>query len=157
TTAGSAITFGYAALGPAFTYLFTAKTFFDTSNNALGTFSQRFQQWAELKEFLFGHSAEVFIGLGTGGYGTRFFGSVDRGTHNMFLDTLVESGIVGFLALALLTVWLLLHSLNYCRGGRVDRVTLIGIVCLIALMFREHSVSYLYVTSLGGLCFATLF
>jgi hypothetical protein len=154
---GSAIMFGYATFGPALVYLFTARTFFDTSTNALGSFSQRFDQWAGIRDFLFHHSTEMFIGLGTAGYGLRFFGSVDRGTHNMFLDTLLESGIAGFVALAFLVAWLLLHSMNYFRDRQVNAVALIGTLCLVALMLREHSVSYLYVTSLGGLCFATLF
>jgi hypothetical protein len=33
----------------------------------------------------------------------------------------------------------------------------VGTVILIVLMFREHTPAYLYVTSLGGFCFAAIF
>ena len=75
----------------------------------------------------------------------------------MFLDTLTESGLLGLVLLVILVVWLVLHSLNFLEHKKIHVIGLVGIASLVALMFREHSVSYLYVTSLGGVCFTTIF
>jgi len=152
---GAAIS--YASYSAVFAYLFTATYIDDVSAGVLGTFNDRFQQWKELATYLMEHQGKLFFGFGTGGYGLHFFNSVERGTHNMFLDSLAECGILGFAFLVVLVLWLLLDSLDFFLSRRVHAVAFIGIVALIALMFREHSVSYLYVTSLGGLCFVALF
>lgn len=94
--------------------------------------------------------------MGTGAYGHRFFHDEIRGTHNMFLDVLTESGILGLGLLIGTLLFALILALIRSRKER-DYLPLIGLSCLILLMFREHSPAYLYVTSLGGLCFTALF
>jgi len=154
---GLTATIGYASYSAVLAYLFTATYLDDASGGALGTFSERFQQWRELGSYLVQHQSKLLFGLGTGGYGLHFFNLAERGTHNMFLDTLAECGVVGFAVLVLLILWLFLNSLDFFRGKNPHAIAFVGTACLVGLMFREHSVSYLYVTSLGGLCFTTLF
>jgi O-antigen ligase len=148
---------GYSALAPVLSYLFTATYVDDVSAGALGSFNDRFQQWSQIYEFLVAHKEALLFGLGSGGYGERFFGDLVRGTHNMFLDTLLESGLLGLVGLVVLIVFLFLHCFGFAKMKLEHRLTLAGLTVLLMLMFREHSLSYLYVTSMGGLCFTVMF
>ena len=75
----------------------------------------------------------------------------------MFLDTLIESGIVGLACLVFLISWMVLQSLGYFGNAKTRPLELTAALCLVALMFREHSISYMYVTSLGGFCIVVIF
>lgn len=148
---------GWASYRAAFNYLLTSTDEFGGSEGTLGTFNDRFGQWSDLSKYLQEHPQVLALGMGTGGYGSRFFlGDEIRGTHNMFLDVLTESGIFGLgLLLGTLLLALIIAFLRSRKGK--DHLPLVGLLCLTMLMFREHSPAYLYVTSLGGLCFTVLF
>jgi O-antigen ligase len=154
---GVAAIIGYASFGAALTYLLTTQSMYQPDVDVLGTFGQRFEQWDQIYSYLQTHSSALFVGLGSGGYGDIFFGDFVRGTHNMFLDNLMESGIFGLLALVLVLLLAFLHCFGFHRFHLRNRTALIALVILVMLMFREHSVAYLYVTSLGGLCFTVIF
>jgi O-antigen ligase len=148
---------GYASYSAVFAYLLTSTYLNDASEGALGTFNDRFSQWRELYEYLVNHKAAFLVGLGTGGYGARFFGDPIRGTHNMFLDILLESGLIGLFALILLMLLAIINCFDLKRLRIRKKACLGALTVLILLMFREHSVSYLYVTSLGGMSFTAIF
>jgi len=149
--------FGYSSLSAVLAYLFTSTYIDDASAGALGSFNERFVMWKDLGDYFLLHQQKLLYGLGTAGYGLYFRGSPEAGTHNMFLDTLVESGIVGLACLVLLISWMVLQSLGYFEFAKARPLELTAAVCLVALMFREHSVSYMYVTSLGGFCIVVIF
>jgi O-antigen ligase len=151
------ITFGYSSISAVVAYLLTSTYVDDMSGGALGSFGERFDMWNDLWRYLLQHKDKLIYGLGTGGYGLHFHNTAEAGTHNMFLDTLVESGVVGLIFLVLLICWIILQSLGWFGRTTIRSLELSAAFCLICLMFREHSISYLYVTSLGGLCFVVLF
>lgn len=147
---------GYSSFSAALAYLFTSTYVDNASGGALGSFNERFTMWKELSNYLLQHKEKLLYGLGTAGYGLHFRGVAEAGTHNMFLDTLAESGLVGFACLTFLMIWVASASLGWYGISRIRPLELTATFCLVCLMFREHSVSYLYVTSLGGLCIVVL-
>jgi O-antigen ligase len=149
--------FGYSSLSAVVAYLFTSTYIDDASGGALGSFSERFVLWRELWDYFLLHQEKLLYGLGTAGYGLHFQGTPEAGTHNMFLDTLIESGFVGLVCLVFLMCWMVLQSLGYFGIAKARPLELTAAICLVCLMFREHSVSYMYVTSLGGFCIVVLF
>jgi O-antigen ligase len=151
------LSLGYASYSAVFAYLLTSQYLDNASEGALGTFNDRFSQWRQLYEYLLNDKAAILMGLGTGGYGVRFFGDSIRGTHNMFLDTLLESGLIGFVALMIVMLLAAIHCFDLKRLRIKNTTCLVALIALILLMFREHSASYLYVTSLGGMCFTVIF
>jgi O-antigen ligase len=139
-----------------FDYLLAAKRLPDADADPLGTYSYRLDQWAVLLSFFSDHPGAALFGLGATGYGLHFFGEPGLGTHNTFLDLWAEAGIFSPL---LLCVTVLGIGIQAFAGGKSNRrriVIVAGIVSMVLLMTREHSFSYLYVTSLGGLCLITL-
>lgn len=147
----------YSSYADVINYLLFSKISKSSDSDALGSLSSRFDQWAGIHEHFSERLYKLVFGMGTGGYGYNFHGEVNVGTHNMFLDTLMEGGVVNLLLLLVLVFSMLLLSFDASRLKIVDKTTFATIVSLILLMNREHSVSYLYVTSLGGFCFVMLF
>ncbi len=135
-----------------FHYLLEAQLFDNSQANPLGTFVDRVQQWKNLLAFFNAHPAEAILGLGTSGYGTLFFNDSDSGTHNFVLDLWVESGVVGPLLFGLFVLFLAYQLAAFHMRPRTRVTACVALAMLLLLMTREHSVSYLYVTSLGGLC-----
>jgi O-antigen ligase len=154
---GITAAFGYSSLSAVLSYLFTATYIDDASGGALGSFNERFVMWKDLWDYFLLHEQKLLYGLGTAGYGLHFQGTPEAGTHNMFLDTLIESGFLGLACLVLLMSWMVLQSLGYFGIAKARPLELVAAICLVCLMFREHSVSYMYVTSLGGFCIVVLF
>lgn len=115
----------------------------------LGTFHSRFIQWEHITA-LFTEPGFFIHGIGVGNYGLNIQqGSESLGTHNLFLDHLVASGLYGALILVLLIVFGVIKSIRMA-----DRRLLIAYVFFVCLAFREYSFAYLYVTSMGGLIFS---
>jgi O-antigen ligase len=154
---GIVAAFGYSSLSAVLAYLFTSTYIDDVSGGALGSFNERFVMWKELWDYFLVHEQRLLYGLGTAGYGLHFRGTPEAGTHNMFLDTLIESGIMGLACLVLLISWMVLQSLGYFEFAKARPLELTAALCLVGLMFREHSISYMYVTSLGGFCIVVIF
>jgi O-antigen ligase len=138
-----------------FRLLFATQQHSGVQGPALETLGDRFDQWRQLHSFWVDFPGTLITGIGTSQYGRLFFGDPYRGTHNMFLDALLESGVLGFFALVMTLVLSLLLALFL--EGRAKKVAVIGTGVLILLMNREHSAAYLFATSMGGLCFAFLF
>ncbi len=150
--------FAFGSLEDVFAYLALGKFLDQEDLGPLGTLSDRFDQWRDIWIYLGDHPRVFLLGLGTGGYGKLFFeGDVERGTHNTFLDTLMESGLTGFLPLVVLFLFMAYLTIDFRRVAVRDGVCLATILALLMLMFREHSFSYLHITSLGGVCMAALF
>lgn len=127
------------------------------SSGFLGTFDVRLQD-AQLVSNLISTRADVLLGgLGTSGFSMLFFGDEVMGTHNTFLDTLVESGVVGLALLIGVMVMMTIRTMDWRRLRLRQPFGLVAIAVLTLLMTREHSFSYLYTTSLGGFCFTALF
>jgi O-antigen ligase len=135
-----------------FQYLFAAQLVEDMDANPLGTFLDRFEQWSALARYLAENPLQMLFGLGTTGYGVQFFGNGEAGTHNFLLDLWVESGLFG-VGLFVVFLGLLCFQIATARKRWQDRGLLgVALLTLGMLMTREHSVSYLYVTGMGGLC-----
>ena len=139
-----------------FEYLLGARLLPGADADPLGTYNDRLAQWSELLDFLSSHTSAFLFGLGTTGYGLRFIGTPEAGTHNTFLDLSAEAGIVGPLLLGATLVGIVMQVLVGVKSARRRIVMTAGLGSLLLLMTREHSFSYLYVTSLGGLCLAVL-
>lgn len=135
-----------------FQVLIEAQLFENSEANPLGTFVDRMEQWNSLFAFFNSHSTEAIFGLGTTGYGTLFFADSDSGTHNFLLDLWTESGIAGPCMFALFLILLTFQLATFQLSARIRVTVCVALAILLILMTREHSVSYLYVTSLGGLC-----
>jgi O-antigen ligase len=97
------------------------------------------------------------MGMGVGGYGIQFFDEPLSGTHNLFLDTWMESGLLGLSLFVFLLVLMALHSATAQTFFGGDRLPAIATGVMFLLMIREHSPAYLGVTSMGGVCFALIF
>jgi O-antigen ligase len=139
-----------------FEYLLLARIFDDADASPLGTFVDRFAQWHALLDYFASNPGAALYGLGTSGYGMMFFNSNEAGTHNLFLDLWAESGIIAPLLFIACLAVTLLGIVTANRTPRERGLLAAGLVMLVLLMTREHSVSYLYVTSMGGLCFAVI-
>ena len=139
-----------------FDYLFAAKYLPQADADPLGTLGDRFAQWSQLLDFFSEHAKESIIGLGTSGYGMRFFNSPEPGTHNTFLDLWTQAGIFSPLILLGTIASIGLQVFVGAKSVRRKTVVAAGLFAIVLLMTREHSFSYLYVTSLGGLCFVVL-
>jgi len=139
-------------------YLLAARYLPDGDSDAdpLGTFGDRLVQWAQLKDYLAQHPRVAAFGLGTSGYGLRFFGQPESGTHNTFLDLWTNGGVLSPILLLCLIGLALLQALGGTKSRTRRIASTAGLLALSLLMMREHSFSYLYVTSLGGLCVAAL-
>jgi len=139
-----------------FEYLFLAQVSEKDEANPAGTFVDRLEMWTTLLNYFSANPPAALHGMGTTGYGLRFYNSYQAGTHNLFLDLWAESGIVApllFIACIGLTILLIVTAKKVVSERMVLAA---GVVILVLLMTREHSMSYLYVTSLGGLCFMVI-
>lgn len=137
-------------------YLLTARTADDELGFA-GTYGSRVEQWSAALAYARDRPRVIATGLGTSGYGLRFFGDSVAGTHNTVLDTFFESGIVGVALLLLVFVVASALCIDRRRARVRDPLALSAIVVMLLLMTREHSFSYLFATSLGGFCVAAIF
>jgi hypothetical protein len=131
-----------------FDYLFRSQFIDQTeASGFIGTFQQRLDQWEDIASLL--GEWEIWLhGLGVGTYGQSFGGTPAAGTHNLFLDHLLASGIVS----AALVAALFLIGIIVAATRRNLRIGA-AFVMLLALAFREYSFSYIYVTSMGGFVF----
>jgi hypothetical protein len=116
----------------------------------LGTGKGRFQQWGELGGIL-NSPARMLLGLGYGSYGV-LTQCLSCGTHNLFLDHWVASGVYGVLVLLGLIAYGCLKAL-VARDWRLLAVFAVFFM----LAVREYSMAYLTYTSMGGLMFLTRF
>ena len=131
-------------------YLLFAEYFDSTPQGFVGTFSERIDQWSTIGPLLSG--PEFFLrGLGVGTYGLLRAGSEQAGTHNLFLDHLLASGLYGVIVLSFIVASGMVQSLI-----KRDLRLVAGYFFFVALSFREYSFSYLYVTSMGGFFFVLL-
>jgi len=131
-------------------YLLFGEYLDDIPQGFLGTFHQRTDQWSEIGPLL--SDQAVFLhGLGVGTYGLLRAGSEHAGTHNLFLDHLLASGLYGVIVLITIVATGTILSLI-----KRDLRLIVGYIFFVTLSFREYSFSYLYVTSMGGLFFMLL-
>lgn len=99
-----------------------------------------------------------FFGMGPGQYGLQRVGSVDFGTHNFFVDSWLDGGVISLLAFAMLFLLPLLRN-SYRLRLRLDWVGLVSclaIVSIAALCLREHNMVFLYSFCLSGFMFGLL-
>jgi len=108
---------------------------------------------AEYAEYL-----DRFFGMGPGQYGLQRVGSVDFGTHNFFVDSWLDGGVISLLAFAMLFLLPLLKN-SYWLRLRLDWVGLVSclaIVSIALLCLREHNMVFLYSFCLSGFMFGLL-
>jgi O-antigen ligase len=138
-------------------YLFRSALPGEEGSGLLGTGQDRFEQWDELFSHLANNPHEIVFGMGVGGYGKLFFQDYVRGTHNLFLDILLESGLIGLGIFVVLLFWTASLTIKARDLRFRDKLSAIAMVIMLLLMIREHSPAYLFITSLGGLCFTMIF
>lgn len=116
----------------------------------LGTGNGRLKDWQE-NLFYFSEPSIWLKGIGLGQYGKIKYGDIQLGTHNLFLDHFISSGIFipfSILMIVLFTLYFSIYKKNY--------VVFMGMIIFIILSFREYSFSYLWVTSNGSFMFLTI-
>jgi hypothetical protein len=131
-------------------YLFFSSFLGGEAQGFLGTGKGRFQQWGQLGGIL-NTPGRLLLGIGYGGYGA-LNQCPECGTHNLFLDHWVASGIYGVIILLGLIAYGTLKSLSM-RYWRMLAVFAV----FFSLAIREYSMAYLTYTSMGGLMFLTIF
>ena len=138
------------SIGVVLDYLLFSNYVDGSSGGGVGSFIQRAEQWDAVFNLIL--MPDVFAhGLGLGVYGIMIGGGVEAGTHNLFLDHWLASGFFGvFLIISLVICGAVLTIIR--REWRL----FFGYVFFVLFALREYSFSYLYVTSMGGLCFALL-
>jgi hypothetical protein len=139
------------ALQTVLNYLLYSDYIDDSSMGMLGSFGDRLYQWNDVARLL--SSGDTIIhGLGVGTYGVSLGLGPEAGSHNLFLDHLLASGIV--------TPSLILYVLILGTVTAIAKrnVMIAGtLFTFVALAFREYSFSYLYVSSMGGFLFIAIF
>ncbi|MCR9191737.1 MAG: hypothetical protein NXI01_03670 [Gammaproteobacteria bacterium] len=116
----------------------------------MGTMNNRLSQWGALSEIIEDPSVLIH-GIGIANYGLMLGGGPGTGTHNLFLDHLVASGLYGVIVLGFIVVYGLIKALFIS-----DKRVLMGYIFFLALAFREYTFAYAFVTSMGGLIFIFL-
>ncbi len=134
-----------------FDYLLYTKYVDGTGGAFEGSFSIRFDQWDEILRLFLSDTGVLIYGMGVGAYGVWLGGDPNVGSHNLFLDHLLASGFLGVLSLVCSVCMSIFFAV---RRGLGDIVFCIFVFILLA--FREYSISYLYVTSMGGLIFVLI-
>jgi hypothetical protein len=138
------------SIGVVLDYLLFSNYVDGSSGGGVGSFIQRAEQWDAVFNLIL--MPDVFAhGLGLGVYGIMIGGGVEAGTHNLFLDHWLASGFFGvFLIISLVICGAVLTI------TRRDWRLFLGYVFFVSFALREYSFSYLYVTSMGGVCFMLL-
>jgi O-antigen ligase len=139
-----------------FEYLFLAQVSDKSEANPAGTFVDRVEMWTTLLNYFSVNPPAAFHGMGTTGYGLKFHNSYEAGTHNLFLDLWTESGVIAPLLFTACIGLTLLTIITARKPARERTMLASGVIVLVLLMTREHSMSYLYVTSMGALCFLVI-
>lgn len=148
---------GYSQFGVLYDYVVNSALPGEEGAGMIGTGTMRFDQWGEICDYFYRNPQQVFFGLGVGTYGELFFQDHVRGTHNMFLDVLLEAGVAGLLLLVASLLMAAIATFDFRAGRLRDPLSAIALAIMLLLMLREHSPAYLYVTSLGGFCFTMIF
>ncbi len=143
---------GWSNIKLIYDYLLFSKFIDGTDGGVSGSFSNRFDQWDEILEIFTSNISVLVHGMGVGAYGVWLGGDPKAGSHNLFLDHLLASGVLGVLGLVCA---IFLSVLLAVKRGSGD--ILFCIFSFVLLAFREYSFSYLYVTSMGGVVFALIF
>lgn len=113
------------------------------------TIQTRLVQWEQLAGNASISSLSVkdyIFGLGSGGYGTKFFNSADAGTHNFFLDLWMQAGLLGLLSFISLLFVLFKTSINLMKyNSSSSGVVLFSVLgAVLVLGFREFDLVYLF-------------
>ncbi len=116
----------------------------------LGTGNGRIKDWQE--NLIYFSEPSIWLkGIGLGQYGKIKYGDIQLGTHNLFLDHFISSGIFIPLSILIIVFFTLIFSLY-----KQSYVIFIGMLIFVILSFREYSFSYLWVTSNGSFIFLTI-
>ncbi len=137
----------YDVIEPLFNYLIFSQYIDGASEGILGTMIVRFNQLSQIFELVSSDPGILLHGLGVGSYG-KILECDECGSHNLFFDHLLNSGLYGLVVLAAIVISGIVRTMV----NRDFQLTIIYII-FIFIAVREYSFSYLYVTSLGGLLF----
>lgn len=131
-------------------YLLYSATPSGEAQGLLGTGANRFALWSEAGHYLT-DPGTVLFGMGYGTFG-NLEGCGTCATHNLFLDHWLASGVYG---VAILILMITVGSLKALLIS--DRRMIITFGVFVLLAFREYTMAYLDVTSMGGIMFMVLF
>jgi hypothetical protein len=145
----TSLIFNFSFLKPAFDYLFLSKISDDAEADVVGSGNARLVQWSGIYDKYF--NSEGIMGLGHGEYSFREYGYFHGGSHNLFIDHFLASGIIFpiFLFIMLILLWLL----SFLNGSKL---LALSFLLFFMLAFREYSFSYLNATMQGGLYFCLI-
>ncbi len=111
-----------------------------TAGRAVGAFG-RFEAW-ELALEAAANEPATGVGLGRSGDVIVEIGGTDETfahAHNLWLNWLVEAGPVAFLAIAFLTIWLVVEAARgTLRGDAFMAAALAGMVGFLVVSFTDH-------------------
>ncbi|PIK14673.1 MAG: hypothetical protein CES88_10065 [Halobacteriovorax sp. JY17] len=86
---------------------------------------------------------ELFLGMGPGGYGLKYYKSRDAGTHNFFIDIYLAGGIVSLVSIVLL--FLSMIKRTYLHKEVLNKTFFTSVLVVVfVLAFREMNFLYLY-------------
>jgi O-antigen ligase len=97
----------------------------------------------------------LLFGYGVGNYGLERFNSADRMTHNLFLDSWAEGGLLSLISVAsLFLLGMLLGFKQYIANRNLENLFgFLGLGVIFVLAFREYEMSYLKATSMSAFVF----
>ena len=147
---GSIVVKNSELIKPTFDYLLFSKFDENSSDDGvLGTGAGRFSDWKR-QSYRFSVIDNWIHGMGVGRYGLEE-GSKDYGTHNLLFDHFLASGF--FVPIVVILIW----CIGLVKGViKKRKEIIIGFIIIMALFFREYSLSYLFVTVHGGVIFMLL-
>jgi O-antigen ligase len=105
---------------------------------------ERYEHYSFVMSKLNGNLNSLIFGYGTGSYGILFEGSEERiYPHNIFLELLIENGIIGF-SIFLLFIAVLIVSILANRNGEFKVVLLLFILANISKSFSLVDIRFVF-------------
>jgi hypothetical protein len=141
--------YNYSTYKPAIDYLVFSKINEDSQSSVLGSGESRFSQWSYIYEKYV--NFENILGMGHQEFSIREYGYLHGGSHNLFIDHYLASGLPSLLLLGFLMLYIFFKGIM-----RKNLLTIASVIIFILLSFREYTFSYLNASIQGGLFFATL-
>lgn len=139
----------YSTYKPAIDYLVFSKINEDSESSMLGTGESRFSQWSYIYEKYV--NFQNILGMGHQEFSIREYGYLYGGSHNLFIDHYLASGLPSVLLLSFLLLYIFFTGII-----RKNSLTIASVIIFILLSFREYTFSYLNASIQGGLFFSIL-
>jgi hypothetical protein len=141
--------FNFSSFIPSVNYLLYSKINDDSDANAFGTGLSRVDQWSNIWSKY--TNFENIFGIGHNSYSYIEYGYLHGGSHNLFIDHYLASGIIS--PLILISVLVLLFMKGVYKRSLINYF---AVLIFIFLAFREYTFAYLNASMQGGFFFCIL-